>query len=198
MKKALILCVLFGPAALVSSCAEEEEPAYVWGTVSANVIDPKPPTLNGSLDKGGERYFGFCEYDDKAKTFSFGVGSGKPGLGKTSDWYLMVEGIQGPPQEGAFGADGSPKSGEMYQATFKRAVVTQLYSWVVSGGEVDGDYCNVRLFAEAGDGEVEPYTQRRFRYYAELQCSSIEIADQNETGVDLTSFDAALYFKGCK
>lgn len=198
MNKVPKRCVLFVAAALaLASCAEAEDPAYVWGTVTANVIDPTTSTLSGTLAKSGERYFGFCDYDAKEETFSFGVGSGKPGLSNSSDWYLVLEGVKGPPQEGTFGAGGDPKSGDAYRTTFGRAVVTQLYSWVVLGAEVDSDHCNVRLFSKAGVGEVEPKSERRFQYYVEVGCRGVDIPDQNKTGINLSTFEASLYFKGC-
>jgi hypothetical protein len=183
-------------AVLLSSCKEEADPAYVWGsleyTADSLMDDYK---VNGTLAKGGENYYGWCRQDEDG--FSFAVGDGAPGQMSSTGSYYEVSGISGSPESGVYDSDGDVKIDDSYHKSIKSIRIINVHNWKLDSGDIPDNTCYVSLFAEAAEEEVTPddYGSLPFQFFVQIQCNGLDV--ESDKGDILRDVYMDVWFDNC-
>ena len=209
MKRSFWTVAALAAAVTTISCKEDSKASVVWGSVSAlgteDIHGNKGPvTVNGyTLGKSGEDLVGFCQYKDGE--FSFAFGSDSPtNFTLSTDYYFTISGIEGPPSDAPYDADGNPRTDEG-RSFANGEIYTSAGAW-----HIDEEYkipgeCLVGGFAKGTEGNLTPleFGKKPFDYMVNIDC------DQGLTGVpseleptepaaELGGFKMTVWFKGCE
>ncbi|MFO8072713.1 MAG: hypothetical protein R6V85_12650 [Polyangia bacterium] len=183
-------------AAFVSlSCSETSNPSRVHGTLDCGACSSSF-SFDGSLATGGSKFYGHCK-KDKDDNFSFAVGTDDRAHADTStDFYFYITGVQGPPHEKVYGANGQPLDDEALYTAFDEGFLKNVNEFNFSPDDADNpDLCNVELYAVPGEGELDP-TQKSFQYYVRIFCGDLEVESINEQE-SLEFVEAEIWFDEC-
>jgi hypothetical protein len=195
-----VLCL----CALVSmACEEPAPPSKVHGTVECSAC-AQTFNVSGELSEGDSKYYGYCKTDD-ADNLKFVVGtSDRTHATASSDFFLQIAGIQGPPTEGvycstpgqAINSDGcSGEDDENLYTGFEQGFIKNVNEFAFSQGDAaDEELCVVELYAVPIEGELDP-KQGSFDYYMSLDCRTLDIP--SASGESLNWVRAQLWFGNC-
>jgi hypothetical protein len=189
-----VLCL----CALVSlACEDPASPSKVHGTVECSECYGGPFTVSGELSDGDSKYYGYCKTDD-ADNLTFVVGTNdRTHATASSDFYLQLIGIQGPPSVGVYSNSTTqlPIDDPSRNTDFEQGYIKNVNEFSFSQGDAgDQSLCVVRLYAEPSEGELDP-KQGSFDYFVWLDCRTLSIP--STSGATLNWVRAQLWFGNC-
>jgi hypothetical protein len=182
-------------AVLFSSCKEEPDPSYVWGSMEYQADSSLGDyEVNGTLAKGGENYYGWCELGEEG--FRFAVGDDRPGQTGTG-YYFEVSGISGSPESGVYDSDGEVKVDEDYHKSIKSMRIINVDNWLLDSDDIPDDTCYVSLFAEAVEEELTPedFGSMPFQYFVQIKCNGLDVKSNKDK--TLTDVYMDVWFDNC-
>jgi len=191
---AFVVLVAFGAL----SC-DEAKKMYVKGEVDIGT-STETFDFEGSLGKGGADNYGTCSYSDNKFSFEIGTSS-LSSVSSSTELYLKVTGIQGPPIQGVYEDPAAttlePKDDqEIAFGSVKVKNGANTFSFSQSDDEVNPDSCYFEMFAQAISGELTPDERQEFQYYVSLHCSGLSDVMSGDTA--LNSINASFYFANCE
>lgn len=200
MKNAFLTMLVVVGAIAWLGCEEEAKPSKVVGEMRFSGVqcDGDFENIDGTLAKGGAEYYGWCK--KRGDNFEFTVGTKDLAKANNStDFYLLVRGVVGPPVEGVNGADGLPKDDEANYTTYemvllKNVNVYQFEAEDESDFSVDG-LCHITLFAKPIEGELNP-NKEKFNFYVSMDCGGLE-AEATDQSIILNNLEFEFYFSDC-
>jgi hypothetical protein len=199
MKNLLIGIVFVLAAGFTLGCEEEEDPTRVWGWMQCDQCESQYDLVGGaSLEPSGGRYQGYCKRD--GDDLSFVVSTGNPSNLASSGFYFRIDGIKGPPSEGAYSGGEELRTGFESSFSSGRIALTQS-DWRFTWNDVrDSSNCTVDTLAKAAPGELTPnkYDKQNFQYVVVIECNNDLTDVKNEsTGQPLSGFWLELWFDKC-
>jgi hypothetical protein len=180
------------------SCDEPKESAVAWGTITADGIEGSQgiDSAEGlSLDSAS----GYCRYQDNK--FSFALGTRLPGqLASSSDYYLIINDIEGPPSPRPYNSNGTPRTDE--DRSFGGGTIyAEKNSRDFAQEDMIEGQCRVVLFAEAALGDLTPvaYGKSQFQYLVSIDCTGgLKPLSTEVTPIDINGFSLTLWFDNCE
>jgi hypothetical protein len=195
--------ILIGIGALgMLGCEEEVKPAKVHGEMSYNGVQcgAEFETISGSLAKGGAKYYGYCK-KKKDDSFDFVVATADMANATNStDFYLQVRGIVGPPVEGVYDANVQPKDDPNLYTTFESAVLKNVNDFTFEYGDSNDlenpELCDITLYAKPIEGELNP-NKEKFKWFVEMVCGGLDVPANTDDTIILNHLAFKFWFSGC-
>jgi hypothetical protein len=208
--KAIPILALACAVGLATSCggddtepADEQEPeqSHVVGEIhfSGQQCGGDFESIDGTLAEQDADFYGYCATigDD----FEFVVGTKERDKATAStDFYLVVNGIQGPPVAGVCGTDGEPLDDEANYTGFEDVLFKNVNEYEFEYDNPDDFYtlgmCEITLFAEPVVGELNP-NHEEFDYYVALDCGGLAAESPTDPMIVLNYIEFEFFFTGC-
>jgi hypothetical protein len=196
--KAIVPVILFAALACgLVSCEEETVPSRVNGYIRCGQCQGEFP-VDGNLAESNAKYYGYCEKDGDNLTFVVATDD-KAHATSSSDFYFRLEGVQGPPTVGYHdpaAAAGVPKDDDALHTGFTSCTIKNVNEYSFGPDDAASpELCMVQLYAEAGEGELDP-NQKQFDYFVWFKCQTISVAAVGGAET-LTSVESELFFANC-
>jgi len=201
MRNAFLTILVCAVSIAWLGCEEEVKPSKVVGEIqfSGESCSGEFENIDGTLAKGGAKYYGYCK--KKGDSFEFTVGTkDRAKATNSTDFYLLVRGIAGPPVEGVNDANGLPKDDEANYTTFESVLLQNVNQYIF---ELDdpNDFdteglCNITLFAKPIDGELNPNKQK-YDFYVAMVCSGLSAESAYDDQIVLNVLEFYFYFSDC-
>jgi hypothetical protein len=156
-------------------------------------------SIDGTLAEQEAQFFGYCERDGDDLEFVVGT-EDRPHANASTDFYLLVRGVAGPPAEGVFDTDGQPRDEATYFTTFEDFLFKSVHEFLVDYDDpsdfTNQEFCNITLFAEPIAGELNPNAEQ-FDYYVALDCGGLAAEAPTDPTIVLNYLEFEFYFRGC-
>jgi hypothetical protein len=202
MKNAMLTILVCVGSILGLGCEEEVKPARVIGNIHFSGVQCGGDfeNINGTLAQGGAAYYGYCKKKGNGD-FEFLVATAdRPKAVNSTDFYLLVRGVVGPPAEGVYDANGQPKDDENLYTTFESVMFKNVNEYKFEFDDPndfssDG-LCDITLYAKPIKGELNPDKQK-FNFYVAMNCGAIEAPVATDDSIVLNQMDFYFYFSDC-
>jgi hypothetical protein len=201
MRKAFLTILVVVASIAGLGCEEEVKPSKVVGNIhfSGQSCGGDFPNIDGTLAEGGASYYGHCE--KQGDNFEFMVATADRAKATNStDFYLLVRGIVGPPKEGVNAPNGQPKDDEANYTSFESVLFKNVNEYKFEFDDpndfsVEG-LCDITLFAKPAEGELNP-NKEKFNFYVSMYCGGIAAETATDENIVLNQMDFQFYFSDC-
>ena len=201
MRHAFLTLLIAVASLLGLGCEEEVKPSKVVGEVrfSGQSCGGDFPNIDGTLAEGGAQYYGYCTKQGDNLEFVVATKDRAKATNST-DFYLLVRGIAGPPVEGVNGQNGLPKEDTANYTTFTSVLFKNVNEYTFelddpNDFETEG-LCDITLFAKPIEGELNPNKQT-FSYYVSMDCGGLEAETATDDTIVLGYMEFHFYFSDC-
>jgi hypothetical protein len=203
MRHTFLTLVIAVASILGLGCEEEIKPSKVVGEIhfSGQQCGDDFENIDGTLAQGGATYYGYCTKSGDDLEFTVATQDRAKATNST-DFYLLVKGVKGPPVEGVNGANGQPKEDDANYTTFQSVLFKNVneYSFEYEDPNdfQDGSNgnCRIVLFAKPIEGELNPNKQK-FDYYVEMDCGALEAETNTDSSIVLNYMEFYFYLSDC-
>lgn len=201
MKKAFLTMLFVVGAITVLGCEEEVKPAKVVGEIHFSGLQCGDDfeNIDGTLAKGGAEYYGSCKKSGDNFEFTVATKDRAKAVNST-DFYLLVRGVVGPPTEGVNGANGLPKDDEANYKAFESVLFKNVNEYNFEFGNANDfsieGLCDIVLYAKPIDGELNP-NKEKFNFYVAMDCGGLDAASATDETIVLNNMEFEFYFSDC-
>lgn len=155
--------------------------------------------FSGSLAEDGADFFGYCHRTGDDLDLVVGTNDLEQATNST-DFYLAMTGIVGPPVEGVYDGGGDPKDEESLFTSFESVIFknVNVHEFELADSDdfsIEG-LCDIVLYATPIAGEQNPDGDG-FEIFTAMDCGGIDAPATTDETIVLNYLEFELWLDGC-